>query len=287
MLSIHESSEMIFKAFLISMVIAISVSIVSAQDDEPAVWQIEERCLLPAVVREEAFDGEILMTGWGGIHAVSTKLDTPYIVNWGYGQISPDGRWILEQDRKTDVIRFSSGEPMGVFITTYGDIVAKNIDTDETITFSWNAIIEKTSGPYPHGSAGPIWLDNNSFVSFYDYYGMKYKVGHLDTGEISEWQRVGLEDYEYSISPDGTRAVSYAQLYDLSDNSLIREDLVGTNYDLKKSVWTNDATMFADVIVTAVEVADYPDVSVGRLRSYASVRRLIAEQSALSEQVWL
>ncbi|MCK6580909.1 MAG: hypothetical protein L6Q98_22690, partial [Anaerolineae bacterium] len=39
--------------------------------------------------------------------------------------------------------------------------------------------------------------------------------------------------------------------------------------------------------VTQVGVADYLGVSAGRLRSHASVRQLIAEQSALSEQVWL
>lgn len=39
--------------------------------------------------------------------------------------------------------------------------------------------------------------------------------------------------------------------------------------------------------VTQAGVADYLGVSADRLRSHASVRQLIAEQSALSEQVWL
>jgi hypothetical protein len=229
---------------------AILTATTVAQEVAAPSWAIVERCLLNPTVPDEGwtFNGEILMRGWGGIHAVNTTLETPYVIHWGRGVLSPDGQWILTQEVDSFTEQLTGGGPMGIYHRFYSDIVVENLTTGETIVFPWEAYISESSGPYPFGPAVPLWLGNNRFVTFYGFNGVETKVGDLQTGEITTWTDIGLDDYEYSISLDQTRAIYYATLHDLSDNQPIRDDIVATNYDLTFTVWSRDSSVFADVI---------------------------------------
>jgi hypothetical protein len=233
-----------------------------AQEVATPSWAIVERCLPNPVVPSEdwTFDGEIQMGGWAGIHAVSAAFDTPYVLHWGYGLLSPNGQWVLNQDVETYVEQLTGPGPMGRHHWEYDDIRAENIVTGETRTFPWEAHIIMTSRPLLIPPAGPLWLDNTHFVSFYGHYGNEAKVGNLETGEIVDWTGVPLDDIEYSISPDQTRAITDGHLYNLSDNSLIREAPVATKHDLFESLWTKDSSMFVDLLT--VEGEDTAQLSI-------------------------
>jgi hypothetical protein len=227
-----------------------------AQEVATPSWAIVERCIPNPVVPDEewTFEGEILMGGWAGLHAVSAAFNTPYVVHWNYnGLLSPDGEWVLHQDVETYVEQLTGPGPMGRHHWEYDDIRAENIFTGETRIFPWEAHIIMTSRPLLIPPAGPLWLDNTHFVSFYGHYGNEAKVGNLETGEIMDWTGVPLDDIEYSISPDQTRAITDGHLYDLSDNSRISEAPIATRHDLFESIWTKDSSMFVDLLTVEGE----------------------------------
>jgi hypothetical protein len=225
---------------------------VFAQDNPPALWPVVERCLPTPTVPDKGwtFDGEILMTGWGGIHGVRASQNTPYIVHWhdAYAPISPDGQWILTQHLHVETEQLTGPGPMGRYHFYYGDIAAENLTTGQKITFDWEAYISFSSRPYLADHAEPFWLDNHHFAAFWGTYGRETKIGNLDSGDITDWPDFELEDAELSISPDQTRVVNYGKLYKLPDNTPITDADVATNYDFTVTAWTADSSMLADKI---------------------------------------
>ena len=156
------------------MMLALTIFVVitvNADEDELNTWRIVERCLLEPIEPDEdwSFEGEILMGGWAGIHAVSTEFDTPYVLHWGYSRaISPDGQWILNQEVDSWHEQLSGPGPLGRTHWDFGNIKATNTSTNEVITFQWEANITMTSRPRLSLPAGPIWIDNHRFASFYE-----------------------------------------------------------------------------------------------------------------------
>lgn len=75
---------------------------VMAQEDG---WPIEERCAAQSETSptQWKYDGTILMSGWAGLHGISSKHDTPYIVRFGLfdGRVnpifSPNGLWVAQE----------------------------------------------------------------------------------------------------------------------------------------------------------------------------------------------
>lgn len=252
-----------------------AVSLVQADDDPETPWPIEERCLPAPTQPPEGwtFEGELLVDGWAGIHGVNAELEAPYVVHWGDGWLSPNGDWILEWNYDYYVERNDGGGPLGFYNYNYHNIEVTNLNSRERLVFSWSASLSISSGPYPHPSAGPLWLNNHSFVSFYGWSGGAHQVGSLETGEITEWTGVGLEDYEASISPDQTRVISYSRLFDLVDNSLITENVLGTNYDRVRAVWSPDSMYFADLITDS-------DDTTNRLSIFDRDGNLVAQPMA-------
>ncbi len=188
------------------------------------------------------------MRGWAGIHAVSADLDTPYVIHWGSGAISPDGQWVLNQEVDSWHEQLSGPGPLGRTYWLFGDIIATNTTTDEIIRFEWEANITMSSRPRLTLPAGPIWIDSHRFASFYGTWAGDTKIGDIRNDETTAWEGIRFEDSELSLSPDLTRSVSFGRLYDLSDHSLVQEDLVGTDWDGIISVWTLDSSLFADVV---------------------------------------
>lgn len=87
------------------VMLVLATSLVQADDDPETPWPIEERCA-PAPTQPPAgwmLEGMLLMSGYGGIHAIQANWETPRIVASFYasrlgipingGQLSPDGRW--------------------------------------------------------------------------------------------------------------------------------------------------------------------------------------------------
>lgn len=239
----------IHRVLLIILVFMVPVT-AFADDDPETPWPIEERCLPDPVLPESnwAFDGEILMAGWAGIHAVSADFDTPYVIHWGYGAISPDGQWVLDQEVDSWHEQLSGPGPLGRTYWRFGDIIATNTVTDEVIRFQWEANITMSSRPRLTLPAGPIWIDRHRFASFYGMWAGDTKIGDTQNGEITSWEGIRFEDSELSLSPDLTRSVSFGRLYNLSDHNLVQEDLVGTDWDGIASVWAPDSSLFADVV---------------------------------------
>ena len=237
-----------FRLFMIIAFLLVSINIATAADDKLAPWPIVKRCLPTPIVPDKnwSYDGEIMMSGWAGIHAIHAGSPTPGVIHWGYGLLSPDGQWVLSQKVDSYTEQLTGGGPMGRYIDDYSDIIVENLKTQKKIKFAWQAHIEISSSPYPFGPAGPLWLDNDRFLSFYGAYGKATKEANIKTEEIIDLPAIDLDDNEYSISPDLTRAISYAQLYDLTDNKLVSEEKVGTVNDFQSSVWTNESSMFID-----------------------------------------
>lgn len=230
--------------------ILISTGIVAAEDNNLTPWPIVQRCLPTPITPDKtwSYNGEILMTGWAGIHGVNVRSTVPYVLHWGRGDdlLSPNGQWILSQFVHSITVPLTGGGPMGIYVTDYGAITAENLTTGEKIKFPWQAHTDISSGPYPVPPAGPIWLDNEHFISFYDWNGSKTKEGNLETGEIKDRPDVDLSDYEYSISPDQTRYTSFGTLYNRLNNQVMAQIQVGTPYDMVSSVWAQDSSKFAD-----------------------------------------
>lgn len=77
----------------------------SEADETFPVWEIEQRCLPPITLPPDGwrYSGTLLMSGYGGIHAIQHDWETPRIMARDYqdeygvqlegGQLSPDGRW--------------------------------------------------------------------------------------------------------------------------------------------------------------------------------------------------
>jgi hypothetical protein len=238
---------LLFSLFLLAMMY---VNVALADTDEPSTWEIVERCLPDPIVPPDdwTFDGEILLWGWAGIHGINASLDVPYVAHWGGGVLSPDGQWILQQEVNAYTEQLSSPGPLGRYHIYYGDIVAVNLISGERQTFDWEANYSITSQPYILGPAGPLWLDDHHFIAIYGTFGHETRMGDVETGEIVDWLERNLDDYEISISPDQTRLISYAYLYDLADNSQLIEQPVGTSHDFLSSAWSHDSSMFIDVI---------------------------------------
>lgn len=240
------------RLFPLCLVVFFISSSVLAQDNQLTPWTIVEKCLPTPTIPDDnwTFDGEILLSGWGGIHAVRASLDTPYVIYWGnkYGAISPDGQWILDQHVHTEVDQLTGPGAMGRYHFYYGDIIAKNLSTGQKITFDWESYISFSSRPYLFGPADPFWLDSHHFAAFWGTYGNETKIGDVDTAEIIDWPDISLDDYEMSVSPDQTRMISYSQLYQLPDNTLMVDHPVGTDHDFRVTTWTPDSSMFADVV---------------------------------------
>lgn len=232
---------------LILALTLISTNLASAEDTNLDPWPIVQRCLPAPIVPDKnwSYDGEILMSGWAGLHAIRATSTTPYVVYWGKGILSPNGEWVLSQELDTMTIQLGGGGPLGIFDNHYGDITVQNFKTGEKIKFDWQAFTEIDSGPYPYGTANPLWLDNNHFVSIYGDY-RKTKEGNLETGKVIDRPDIDLEDHEYSISPDQTPAISYGQLYDLSKQIVIKQNVA--SQDLNWTAWANDSSNFIDVV---------------------------------------
>ncbi|MDX2141689.1 MAG: hypothetical protein SF123_26615 [Chloroflexota bacterium] len=239
-----------FVMLFASALILFTTGTTSADDERITTWTIQERCLNTPTVPDEnwTFDGEIMMSGWGGIHAISADYNTPYVVHWGRGVLSPDGQWVLSQAIDSEVEQLTGGGAMGRYHFYYDDIVARNIDTLEVVRFKWYAYISYDSRPYLAGPAELRWLDETHFAAFYGTYGREIKIGDVTTGTVTDWTNINFADYELAISPDQTRIHYYSQLYILPDNTLLREDIVGTNYDFARTLWSANSLLFADVL---------------------------------------
>ncbi|MBA3868471.1 MAG: hypothetical protein H0X30_04905 [Anaerolineae bacterium] len=243
-----------FRLLFAFVLLLVSINIAAADDNNPTPWPIVKRCLPTPIVPDKnwSYDGEILLNGWAGIHAIHDTSAMPYVVHWGWGILSPNGQWILTQKMHEEMEQLSGPGPMARYYLYYGDIVAENLKTGKKIVFTWEANVVFSSGPYLFGPAGPIWLDNNHFVSFYGGWGQETREGDIETGEIIDRPDLDLTDYEYSMSPDQTRAVyggrfSNTQLYNLLDKEPISDNPVGGSRDLISSVWSPNSLIFVDV----------------------------------------
>ena len=247
------------------MVALVLTSIAQDEDNGFEPWPIIERCL-PDPSEPPAdwdFDGQVLMRGWAGLHILSSDFDTTRVAVWmdrpweldaGSGRLSPNGQRVIRWDYDYVVEANPSG-PVNAFLNyTYYDIEVVNIDTGETQVFPWPARLSLSNGPYPWPPAGPLWIGNERFVSFGGGGDTGYQVGDVLTGDVSAWSGDALRDYEVSISPDGTRLINYSALYDLTEQTQISENAVGTNQDLTWAVWAPDSSHFADFVTDG-----YPD----------------------------
>ena len=239
------------KVWLVSLLCGLFLPFAArGHQTEAELWPIVERCLPePSTAPVDwSFEGDILMDGWAGIHAVNAELDTPYIVHWGTGLLSPDGEWILNWEYDYDLEQNDRGFPMAFYNYDYHDVEVIHINSGERLTFPWWATLSISAGPYPYPGAGPLWLDNERFVTFYGWGGIAHQVGDLKTGEITDWDGISLHDYETSISPDGTRIISYSSLFDRTESIQITDTIVGTDYDLRRALWSPDSSRFADFL---------------------------------------
>ncbi len=238
------------RLFIIFVFVFISVTTIAADDKTLDPWPVVKRCLPAPIVPDKnwSYDGEILMRGWAGIHGVNAHSTVPYVLHWGRGDdlLSPNGQWILSQFVHSITVPLRGGGPMGIYVTDYGAITAENLTTGEKIKFPWQSHTDISSGPYPVPPAGPIWLDNEHFISFYDWDGSKTKEGNLETGAITDRPDIDLSDYEYSISPDQTRYTSFGTLFSLSNNQAMTQIQIGIRYDMVSSVWAQDSSIVAD-----------------------------------------
>lgn len=235
--------------FVVLVFMGLIPDMAAAQDDSIETWDIVKRCLLNPIAPDESwsFDGEILMYGWAGIHGVNANLDTPYVVSWHRGVISPDGQWILTQKVHSYTEQLTGGGPLGRYYFFYGDIYVQNLETGEQLVFPWQGQYIMNSSPYLGLPVDPLWLDNHRFIAFYDRPDMT-RVADINTGEVVEWENIDLRDTELSISPDLTRMVYYSNLYSLPDNQLIGADSIGEAYDFGIPLWSNNSALIADTI---------------------------------------
>lgn len=235
---------------VVLLTLGFTIGTTAAQENSSDIstWPIVERCL-PAPILPDAnwsFEGDILMWGWGGIHAVRSGIETPFVLHWGYGVISPDGQWVLSQRSRTYNEQLSGPGPLGRHSYYLGDMLVENLTTGEQKVIDWEAYYWLTSRPDLRGPAGPLWLDNERFISFYGDLARETRVANIITGEVETLNHVPLEDPDLSISPDLTRMVYDSQLYSFPEYELISENFVG-NSRLQGAFWTADSAMLVDI----------------------------------------
>jgi hypothetical protein len=168
-------------------------------------WPVEQRCIGEAVQVPEdwAFDGTLILTSSGKLHAFQQDWDTPRILAFYHsdipysGVLSPDGRWFA--------IIEGESENVGMYVRWNTDAIRiySTLDDQEN-TVEWKNSFVALHRLFGHGL---YWLDAQHLL-----YSMGdepnevwYTIDDL-SNEVKLWQSAfTLSHYADIISPDGLK----------------------------------------------------------------------------------
>jgi hypothetical protein len=249
---------------LICCLLLLTFTLVRAQESTPEPtngWTIEQRCVAEPTTPPDdwSFDGTILMTGYAGIHAVSSDFDTPYVVVFfesrtvpvlgenhylaGYGGVlSPDGMWFAVVDGYTTECVIGCwgvhAEAIHVYSTT---------QLRESYSMDWSNSYGVGATGFPH----PLfWYDDSQLL--YESDDLQREMGNRGgnwlinpfTNELTEWNNpIEPHGAYYSPSPDWTHEIfasdSWATEVWLSDGDTTIQLPISTQVE-----WKPDSSQF-------------------------------------------
>lgn len=234
------------------ILLVLTTSMVSADDDPQTPWPVVERCVDQIGPAPEgwSYSGTLLMSGYAGIHAKRAEWATPHVAAFDStdqvgrplyegGQLSPDATWYAVPVGETYM-----EVSYNIYYSTRGLRLYSMVD-DTVLNF---ALADYVDLPGYSGSFTPAWIylavdwiDNESLI-------MGSLLFRPFDGEVEIAQFLVFEStfFGLTIAPDWTRAFGYARAADrvmgIFDPA-VADDLIAP-LDAEAVAWRRDSAGF-------------------------------------------